>query len=268
MHQTEQNIIVTVILITSVFLIAGVFLLFYVRLYNERKRNHEEEKQVMKQEFDTQILHAQVEVQEATFSTLGGELHDNIGQLLSSTKMLLGLTERALSPVPDTLLAATETLGKAIHELRALSKSMTREWLEQFDFVDNLRTETQRLNANNLLQVQLSCLPSIPMTADKQILLFRIVQEAIQNVIRHSGAGLLIMEVSREGDRLHVSLADNGKGFTDTGKRSGIGLINMKQRVRVLGGQIEWSSPNGGGTRVFINLPLEKMMYEDPDRID
>ncbi|RYY59503.1 MAG: hypothetical protein EOO05_13050 [Chitinophagaceae bacterium] len=268
MHQTEQNIIVTVILITSVFLIAGVFLLFYVRLYNERKRNHEEEKLVMKQEFDTQILHAQIEVQEATFATLGGELHDNIGQLLSTTKMLLGLTERTLSPVPDTLLTATTTLGKAIHELRALSKSMTREWLEQFDFVDNLRTETQRLNTDDRLRVELTCLPRIPMTADKQILLFRIVQEAIQNVIKHSGANHLVMDVTQDGDRLHVSLTDNGSGFAETGNRNGIGLLNMKQRVRLLGGEIEWQSPPAGGTRVFINLPLEKTMYEDQDRTD
>ncbi|RYY56644.1 MAG: hypothetical protein EOO09_05810 [Chitinophagaceae bacterium] len=257
MHQTEQNIIVTVVLITSVFLIAGVFLLFYVRLYNERKKNHEQEKESMKQDFDNQILHAQVEVQEATFSALGRELHDNIGQLLSSTKMLLGLTERSIPQVPDTLLTATETLGQAISELRALSKSLTREWLEQFDFVQNLQSETRRLSADDNLQISLHSIPRIPLGADKQLLLFRIVQEGIQNVLKHAGASTLQIRVSHEVTLLHVSLTDNGKGFEPDGITGGIGLLNMKQRVKVLGGSIRWTRPDGGGTSVEIKLPVE-----------
>lgn len=258
MHQTEQNIIVTVILITSVFLIAGVFLLFYVRLYNERKKSHEQEKESMKQDFDNQILHAQVEVQEETFSTLGRELHDNIGQLLSSTKMLLGLTERSLPQAPDTLLTATETLGQAINELRALSKSMTREWLEQFDFAANLRNETRRLALDDSLAIGLDCPDHVTLRADKQLLLFRIVQEGVQNTVKHAGATSLDIRVAQQGGFLHVSLTDNGKGFKQEGSADGIGLLNMKQRVRVLGGTISWLSPAAGGTSVEIKLPLEK----------
>ena len=102
--------------------------------------------------------------------------------------MLLGITQRNLADIPETLTIAQETLGKAISELRSLSKSLDKEWLAQFDLIDNLATEINRINAGLILEIHFSHPGKLSLTVEKQIILFRIIQEALQNAIKHSEA--------------------------------------------------------------------------------
>ena len=254
MQISPENIIFIVVIITSVSLMAALFLLLYVRLYNERKKRFAEEKRAIQHEYEKLLLQTQVEVQEATFSSLGRELHDNIGQLLSSTKLLLGLYERSIPEPPDTLKTASTTVSTAINELRALTKSLDKNWLEQFSFVENLKMEVRRLNSVSDLQVSLNHPANIAMENSKQIILFRIVQEALQNAIKHAGASKISIEILEE-DHLIVVVADDGKGFSTTTTKKGVGLLNMLHRCKMLGGDIRWDSVPGSGTRVRIEMP-------------
>jgi len=211
----------------------------------------------MQQEFQQQILQSQIETQEETFALLGKELHDNVGQLLNSAKLLIGVTQRKLSDSPDTLAIADETLGKAINELRSLSKSLNKEWLEQFNFIDNLQAEIKRINAADSLQIHFSNTAPIPLKSDEQIILFRIVQEALQNAIKHAQANNITIQLTEENNLLTVIVEDDGKGFEEKEKvTSGVGLMNMKHRIKLLGGTIEWKSA-GKGASVIICLPVK-----------
>jgi signal transduction histidine kinase len=252
-----DNVELIVIGITLVFLIGAAFLLFYVNLYNERKKKHIEEKKKMQQQFTNQLLQSQVETQEETLSALGKELHDNIGQLLNSTKLLIGVTQRTMSDTPDTLRIANETLGTAINELRSLSKSLSKEWLQQFNLSENLETEVRRLNAADNLKVHFSSSGSIPLSSDQQIILFRIIQEALQNAVKHSTAKNVFMEILNTDDVLNISVTDDGSGMQHNGG-SGVGMLNMQQRTALLGGSINWTSSTGG-TKVIISLPHKTM---------
>jgi len=215
------------------------------------------EKEKLQQAFNNQLLQSQIEVQEATFSSLGKELHDNVGQLLGTAKMLLGVSQRNLAASSDTIKTADETLGKAIHELRSLSKTLNKEWLEQFDFKQNLHTEINRINAGGLMQISvLDHTEKFTLTPEEQIILFRIVQEAIQNAVKHSGAASIIIQMNTNENHLQINISDNGKGFIIPEQATGIGLMNMKHRTALLKGKIEWQN-TGEGTFVTINLPLE-----------
>ena len=79
-------------------------------------------------------------------------------------------------------------MGKAINEVRSLSKSLDKEWLQQFDFINNLQTEVNRINAAKTLQIYFSHPEKLLLQPEEQIILFRIVQEAIQNSVKHSQA--------------------------------------------------------------------------------
>jgi signal transduction histidine kinase len=94
---------------------------------------------------------------------------------------------------------------------------------------------------------------------EEQIILFRIVQEAIQNSVKHSGAEQIDINVSNSVSSLIVSIIDNGKGFTEESLiSSGLGLKNMKQRTQLLGGTIEWTTSPGSGSTVILKLPVKK----------
>jgi signal transduction histidine kinase len=212
----------------------------------------------MQSNFEKTLLQSQIEVQEATFSALGKELHDNVGQLLSSTKMLLGVTERSLTTPPDTLITAQETLARAINELRSLSRSLTKEWLEQFNLIENLQAEVARNNSANDLQIFLSTPQILSVSPDKQIILFRIIQEALQNAIKHASAKNIAITITEDNTAITTIIKDDGSGFDTNDDIKGMGLMNMKQRTQLLDGSITWQSNADEGTVINITLPVNE----------
>jgi signal transduction histidine kinase len=209
----------------------------------------------VKQSYEQELLKTQLETKEETITILSKELHDNVGQLLNSAKLLIGVTERKLVNPPDTLIIADETLGKAINELRSLSKSLSKEWLQQFNFIENLETEIKRINASSILQIVLNKIDPIELDSDKQIILFRIVQEAIQNAIKHSGASTINIEIYRLNEKLVTSITDNGKGI-DLNTHKGVGTLNIQHRAKLLGGDAVWESKENIGTTVTIQIKI------------
>lgn len=243
-----------VIFATIVLLLLAAFLMFFFVRYRVKNNDYIKEREAMQKSFDQTLLQSQIEVQEATFAGLAKELHDNIGQLLSSTKMLLGITQRNLGNSPDTLTIAEETLGKAISELRSLSKSLDKEWLEQFDFIHNLEVESSRINDAKHLQITFTHPGKLSLRPEAQIILFRIVQEAMQNAMKHADPDHIQIHLTVAQEKMRVIVIDNGHGFNETHQKEGMGIRNMKHRTKLLGGNINWNS-TGNGSSVIIELP-------------
>ena len=259
MLKINQEVFSTLLLGVLLFLTLSIVISILILRFIKNKQKHSIQLENMKAEFEKQLLQSQMEVQESTFSSLGQELHDNVGQLLSTTKMLLGITERNMEQIPDTLNTANATLGKAIHELRALSKSLTKEWLEQFDFNENLKNEVARIDSSGVIKVHLSSATELPLRRDEQIILFRIVQEALQNTIKHAHAENLSIIISNVEDELRIIIEDDGVGFVEKEQPAGIGLMNMKHRMRILGGHINWISSQPKGIQVLIRLKFQSI---------
>lgn len=255
MQYTSEEIRITILSITFLLLFFGLSIIFLIFIFSKKSQLHQKEKEILNANFDRAILQSQLETQEDTFASLGKELHDNVGQLLNSAKLLIGVTQRKFKDAPDTLAIADETLGTAIQELRSLSKSLNKEWLAQFDFIENLKTEINRINVSDSLQIEYSPIAKLHFPVDEQIILFRIVQEALQNAIKHAIASKIRISVIENGEWLSVILEDNGKGFGEV-KQTGVGLLNMQQRTKLLGGTIQWQSSNNG-TTVSIQLPVK-----------
>jgi signal transduction histidine kinase len=244
MSQANYEIAIGIVIATIIFLLAGFFILILVAYYHRRKRA-----------FQQDLLMTRLETQEETFAHIGRELHDNVGQLLSSTKLLLGITERSLSTVPDSLKTAEETLGRAIHDLRALSKSLDKDWLNQFNVIDNLKAEAERINAARSMTIAIdSPHPTVTLAPDMQIVLFRIVQEAIQNSLKHAQAQAIGIRVDESAQEIRVTVADDGKGLDESAVR-GQGMTNMQKRTNLLHGTIDWRSQPGQGTTVTLSIP-------------
>ncbi|MFV0604953.1 MAG: sensor histidine kinase [Niabella sp.] len=223
--------------------------------YKQRDKNHLIEKRQLEEDFNHQLLRSQIEVQEQTFQQIGKELHDNVGQLLSTSRMLIGITERNLETPPDTLLTANATIGKAITELRALSKSLDKEWLEQFNFIQNLTTEIDRINAGNQIKATLHCKESLKLPPAKTIILFRIVQEAIQNAVKHGHCKHIDMRIDKENHIIQIAVKDDGKGFDIEKITKGMGLSNMQHRTNILNGTVKYDSRKNKGTAIHIAIP-------------
>ena len=247
---------ITIIVVASAFLLlvaVGIIVLFLV--YQKRQLKLILEKKELNNQFQRELLKTRLEAQEETLNQLGADLHDNIGQLLSSSKFLIGVAERSDAP-SATLQMADDTISKAIHELRAMSKALNTEWLEKFSLIENLQTETDRISASRELSVTLQHPPIIDMPVDRQMMLFRIVQEALQNSIKHGKASQVSIVAEQKEKDLHVSIADNGKGFdVNDASLHGVGVTNIRHRAKLMGGTALWKSDRAG-TSVSIQLPM------------
>jgi len=243
-----------------IFLVLTGIVIFILLFYQKKRFSHRYQMEQMKNAMEQELLRTQLETQENTFRQIADELHDNVGQLLSSTNILLVVTQKKLPDPPATLIMASETLSRAMQDLRALSKSLNREWLQRFNLIDNLQTEADRINISRSITVRvLPGTSQLPATPESQVMLFRVIQEAMQNCIRHAGARSIDVHITAEEGLIRISVQDDGKGFTpDPEKPLGLGLLNMRHRTNLLGGSIEWHSAAGEGTKVQICLPIQK----------
>lgn len=247
---------VTLIVIGSAFfLLVAIGIIILILVYQKKQLRFIFEKKELEGQYKQEILKSRIEAQEETLNNVSREIHDNVGQLVSSAKMLVGVAERKLPNVGDTLEQADQALSKAIQELRALSKSLNTQWLEQFNFFENLQEESHRINATGTLTMTIDCSVELDMPKERQLILFRMVQEAFQNSFKHGAATHIHMKAEQQEAKLVITIADNGKGFdvTDSSKH-GFGIMNMKHRVSLIGGQAQWKSDHSG-TLVTIEIP-------------
>ncbi len=253
----QGELLFTALSISVLLLLIAIFVINLGFTYKKKRQRHDLEMNNLRHEFEQEILKAQIETHEQVQLQLSQEIHDNVGQLLSSTKMMMTILQRQLKEVPDIFFATEETLSKAINELKSLSRSMNQEWLEQFDLVNNLETEIHRINNAGQLSIGFRSSGPIPLASNKQIILFRIIQETIQNTIKHAAANMLNIVIDTGAPNLLIEVKDNGKGFdTNVNSNKGIGILNIKNRVRLLGGSINWSSVTGQGTTIQITIPV------------
>jgi signal transduction histidine kinase len=258
MYLSEINPKILLVGGAAIFSVLVFFIITFIVLYQRRFYRFMREKQELQNSFQREILKTQLETQEETFHQIGEEIHDNIGQLLSSTKMLLGITERSLSSVPDPLRTAQETLGKAIGELRSLSKTLNKEWLHQFNLIQNLETEIERINSAHVLRLELQTnVKQLPLSPEGQVMLFRIIQEALHNCIKHANAKSIRISIELNSI-ISVTISDDGSGMRESNHEfEGVGIINMRHRTNLLGGTIKWGSSKNSGTEVHIELPIQ-----------
>lgn len=255
MDNLSQEIAI-IFVASAFFLLVAVGIIVLFSVYQKRQFQYLLEKKELSNQFQKELLKTRLEAQEETLNNLGAELHDNIGQLLSSSKVLISVADRELPAPSATLKVVDETISKAIQELRAISKSLSTNWLGQFSFIENLNTEAERITASRRVKVNLENPSSIEMPMDRQMILFRIVQEALQNALRHSNPSAIFIRTIHSGETLYISVIDDGSGF-DVGDKSknGIGIMNITNRAHLLGGEARWQS-SAAGTEVIIQLPL------------
>ncbi|WP_419700293.1 sensor histidine kinase [Mucilaginibacter sp. NFX135] len=250
-----------VLITTLIFSLALVFILIYIMSYNKRKRDHEEEKAHMKQEFDIEMARTELEVMEHTMQTIGTDLHDNIGQLLSLTSFTLNSivtsdVERTREKV-DSAIALTK---KSIREMRLLGKLLQGEQLLGQGLQAAVEQEMEWLGRSE--QFHVSCdvdgvfLPE--NNQEKDLIIFRILQEILNNVIKHAQASLIELSLTEKDGQLTLEVSDNGIGFEMSSGRSvheGMGLKNISRRARLIGGNTTIRSIPGSGTTITIHIP-------------
>lgn len=246
---------VSIIIIGSFFfLFIAVGIIILILVYQKKQLRHILEKRDLQNQFHQELMKTRLEARDEAVDNLSKELHDNVGQLLSSALVLINVAKRSSQP-EESLHMASESIQSAIQELRSLSKSLNSSWLEKFNLFENLQTEAARLNASHELTITIPKQEEIMLSPDRQLMLYRIVQEAVQNALKHGKAENISITVEQMDHHLMLVIEDDGQGFdTENLPSSGLGITNMRNRAKVMGGTVHWKF-NGKGTSVLIELP-------------
>lgn len=247
-------------LASVIFLIAPVSLIAFVMLYNNRKKRHEQEKEWLKTNFENELLKSQMEVQEQTMQNVASNLHDNIGQLLS----LLVVTLSTIKPdqpqrVHEKVDSASQLARRAIKELRQLSRVMHGQELIRMGLAEAIAFELDYLKTAGLHTIRFdNNYQSKAGQTDKEIILFRIFQELLNNTVRHAEATAIDVSIDHTDQYLKLTIKDNGRGFNENdqpNEKKGMGLFNIKKRVALIAGNIDIITSPANGTEIKIATP-------------
>lgn len=204
------------------------------------------------------ITEAAIQAQERERTDLGRELHDNINQILTTTKLYIDMAINDGEIREQLLHKSYANISKAIEEIRSLSRSLVPPSLDDIGLVTAITEMIDQLNETNKLKITLttSGMTKSFLSAPLKLMVYRIVQEQLNNIIKHARAKKAAVKLSISKKILNIIVTDDGIGFDQKKKVRGIGLSNISSRAALHKGKVEIiTAPEGGCTlKVFIPL--------------
>jgi two-component system sensor histidine kinase UhpB len=220
------------------------------------------QEKIVKDELEHQreITEATIYSQEKEREEIGNELHDNINQILATCKLMIELSLKNEALRDEVLPKSLSNLNLAIEEIRKLSKSLVPPTLEGRGLRDAVQDLIETAGAYSNLRFTLVA-DEYPADAlpDKQLqlTLYRIVQEQVNNIVKHAKATAVSIALSLKNGQIALTISDNGIGFNTNEKKNGIGLRNICSRVQMHGGKVQLKSTPGAGCRLHVGIPYE-----------
>jgi signal transduction histidine kinase len=235
-------------LLGGCLLLALVCAVFTVRITTQLFRRMEQQSSDL-----ARVTWHMLESQETAARRFSHELHDELGQSLTAIKANVTALDSAAPPDPARLEDCRRLIDEAIQNVRELSHLLRPTILDDFGLDAGIRWLSERFGQRTGIEVDYRSSFHERLADQTETHLFRIVQEALTNVARHSGATRVAIELERNGNRVHLTVKDNGHGFN--GERSaGLGLVGMRARAESVGGELQINSSHGVAVDLWAPL--------------
>jgi two-component system sensor histidine kinase UhpB len=185
-------------------------------------------------------------------------LHDEAGQTLTAIALEI---ERAAADGPVEQRGRMAALAKQLHasldEIRRISRDLRPEALDDLGLVNALIALTRRIDRQGELAIERRLAARLPeLTTDQELVIYRVAQEALTNVLRHAEASRCVVELEASGETIELSVSDDGVGIPSETREGTIGIEGMRERALLVGGTLSIDSAPGRGTRVVLRLPI------------
>jgi PAS domain S-box-containing protein len=233
-----------------------------VRDVTARRKATEQLKAAQERELRSreEFAHHLLQAQEQERQRLASELHDGLGQSLSliCNRMHLALEEAGTSPgVVEHLRAVAQLAADAVAEVRQRAQNLRPLQIEQLGLTEALRSLVEQVRDS--MAAPIDCVienVDDVLRGDAATHMYRIVQEALSNVVRHAGTAHVVVTLERDVGRLRLDVRDDGAGFVAAQVSGGLGLVSMRERAQMLGGTLHVQSAPGAGTHIHVELPF------------
>lgn len=248
------------ILGTLVITAFAVFFILSLIIQKQRQVKNRLHRQQKEFEYSSNLLNTKIEVQESTLNMIAQELHDNIAQVLTASFNQISkagsyIREDASRQLLDE---ARQSVKTAIRDIRLLSHSLATGLIESRPINAAIEAELDRISTFSELHCRFHDTADHALSAEQRLMVFRVVQEALQNIVKHAQATAVDVSLFSDDSVYVVKVADNGVGFEMPREHASnsLGMINLQERTRLLGGTLGIQSAPGQGTILTLEIPL------------
>lgn len=266
MFQENQEVIR--FLTSFIFMVFGViiFIVSLVVIFTKKQEKLSLDFELYKSSQEKELLKTQLEIQEETFKKISREIHDNISLGLTLSKLQINNFLEKQPDVNHLLSTSIDLIGKSLVDLNDISKSLDGNQIVSHGLINALESEISVLSRSGIYRIELDVKGEpVYLDAEIDLILLRIFQEAMNNIIKHANAKLITIDLTYKQDVMIMKIVDNGKGF-DYKKiqqnreiRKMSGLNNFITRAAVIGATVDIFSYESVGTTISITTPLKKV---------
>jgi two-component system, NarL family, sensor kinase len=261
MPANQNEVVLIVIITTALILLLSGIVVTGLLIQQKRKLRHQRQLLEMNSLYEKSLLESKLRVQEETFQAISQNLHDNIGSNISTAMLLLYRDDRTdEKELEDNRREALAMLDRIVDDLKNIARSLNAGYLEDIGLSEAIRHRVQQLERSKKFEIELF-INDMPGKLDrhKQVMLFYIFQESINNITKHAHAKIIRVVLNYEKDRLTMTIRDNGQGISNAVNtrtiQKGAGLINMNDHAAIIGATIHIRSESGRGTEITITVP-------------
>lgn len=250
--------------IVGIFFMAAIIILgLSYRNSRQKRLIVEQEKQNLERQQQVISLQAMINGQETERSRIAKDLHDSMGGTFSTLKMYLSSLEHQIDNQEhqNLLKKCIQTVGTAANEMRGIAHNMMPEVLIKFGLIKAVEEMAANVNLSKQLEINFQHFginPNEKFDTSFEYMIYRILQELLNNIIKHSDATEAIVQIIKENNLLHITVEDNGKGFKVLKNSEGMGLTSVKERVEYLKGKLTIDSKSLEGTSVTMEFILKE----------
>lgn len=243
----EDRIFYTTILLCSLLAVIIIFFITSIIRYHRRYIHLQRER-----------ITAEIKLLENERKRIATDLHDSLGPLLSTVKLNISSVEVSDPRDKQIIGKSSKYIDEIIASMRQISYDLLPNTLERKGLLEAIREFTDHLGQSGLLTVHVYAMNHISADPDRDIHIFRIVQEIIHNTLKHADARRLDIGFSEDEKELLLLVHDNGKGFNVEQARDsrGLGLKSLEIRTDIMHGSINIRSNPGEGTHYYIRIPV------------
>ena len=259
--QKEYNILILFFIIVTILILGLVaFIIIMLYLYRKKQVSFLQSIEKIKLDHEKNLLSTQLEIQEQTFENISREIHDNISLSLTLAKLNLNTIDLDnKKAVAEKIHSSVDLLGQAITDLTAISKGLNSNVIIQHGLVKALEDEVKLIQEAKLFTVDFRITGHLVyMDTQKELIIFRIIQEAFNNIIKHACTCNAELRLFYDSEHLNITVSDSGKGFELGNVLNGrkAGLENMRTRIKMLHGNMKIESYPLRGTTLYFTIPL------------
>ncbi|HEX6333811.1 MAG TPA: PAS domain S-box protein [Flavisolibacter sp.] len=206
-----------------------------------------------------QLTQATIDGQEKERREIGKELHDNIGQQLTTIKLFLDMAKTSADMQGVEMISlAVKGVNDVINEIRSISRNLVPHTLKDLGLVDSVSELVESISRMQLLNIEFQStgFDETYLQENQKLTLFRIIQEQLNNIVKHSEASNILLRLRSNPTEVMLDIRDDGQGFDPKVMRKGLGFANIQNRVELFGGRSEIRSKPGNGCVLKVIMPL------------